>query len=71
MNIINYQLFDVVELKKEHPCTKRSKLFQIIRLGADIKIMCLGCGNIIMIDRDAFNHRIKKVVEHRDAIIKI
>jgi hypothetical protein len=71
MNPINYQLYDVVELKKEHPCNKRSKIFQIVRLGADIKIMCLGCGNIIMLDRDAFNHRIKKVIEHRQEIIKL
>lgn len=71
MNKIVYQLYDVVEMKKEHPCQKRSSLFQIVRLGADVKIMCLGCGNIIMLDRDLFNHRIKKVIEHKEEIIKL
>lgn len=63
MNVPNYKLDDIVEMKKEHPCVSRSKLFQIVRVGADIKIKCLGCGNIIMIDRDTFNHRIRRIVE--------
>lgn len=71
MNSIDYQLYDVVELKKEHPCKSRSKLFQIVRLGADIKIMCLGCGNIIMIDRLQFNKRIKRIVTHNDGPMSI
>ena len=62
MVITQYNLNDEVEMKKPHPCIKRSKRFQIVRLGADIKIKCLGCGNVIMIDRDKFNHSIKKVI---------
>ena len=54
MVITQYNLFDEVEMKKAHPCVHHSKRFQIVRLGADIKIKCLGCGNIIMIDRDKF-----------------
>ena len=49
-------------MKKAHPCVHHSKRFQVVRLGADIKIKCLGCGNIIMIDRDKFNHSLKKVI---------
>ncbi len=62
MVITEYNLFDEVEMKKPHPCSTHSKRFQIVRLGADIKIKCLGCGNIIMIDRDKFNHSLKKVI---------
>lgn len=71
MNSIDYNLFDIVELKREHPCVKRSKLFQIVRMGADIKIMCLGCGSIIMLDRETFNKRIKKVIEHKTEKLSI
>ena len=67
----DYQLYDIVEMKKAHPCTNRSKQFQIIRTGADIKIKCLGCGNVIMMDRDSFNHRIRRVIRHEDGIIEI
>ena len=65
----NYALYDIVEMKRPHPCFAKSKQFQIVRVGADIKIKCLGCGNVIMIDRDKFNSRIKKVLEHREAAL--
>ncbi len=56
-------------MKKEHPCKARSKRFQIVRVGADIKIKCLGCGNTIMLSRDSFNKSFKKVIEHKEDII--
>ena len=66
MEVIPYALYDEVEMKRPHPCHSRSKVFQIVRVGADIKIMCLGCGNVMMIDRDKFNSKIKKVVAHHE-----
>ena len=59
----DYKIDDIVEMKKPHPCASKSKLFKIIRLGADIKIQCLGCGNIIMMPRHDFEKRMKKIVE--------
>jgi hypothetical protein len=64
MDTVKYDLYDVVEMKKAHPCASHSKLFQIVRLGADIKVSCLGCGNLIMMTRFDFNKKIKKVMEH-------
>ena len=61
---MEYQLNDIVEMKKEHPCSSRSKRFQIVRMGADIKIKCLGCGNVIMLPRYDFDKQIKKVLGH-------
>lgn len=58
-------------MKKEHPCTNRTKRFQIVRVGADIKIMCLGCGNVIMLTRYDFNKRIRKVISNQTEIVKI
>ncbi len=57
-----YKLNDIVEMKKPHPCSSKSKLFEIIRLGADIKIKCCGCGNIIMLERNDFNKKAKKII---------
>lgn len=59
---MEYELNDIVEMKKEHPCEKRSKQFQITRMGADIKIKCLGCGNSIMLSRHNFEKSLKKVL---------
>ncbi|MCI6216563.1 MAG: DUF951 family protein [Bacillales bacterium] len=67
MDVSSIKLYDEVEMKRPHPCSSRSKRFQVIRLGADVKILCLGCGNVIMLDRDKFNSKIKKVIAHHDA----
>ena len=58
-----YDLNSIVEMKKPHPCSSRSKMFEVVRLGADIKIKCVGCGNIIMLDRNSFNEKVKKVIK--------
>lgn len=71
MVVPDYRLFDEIEMKKPHPCSTHSKRFQIVRVGADIKIKCLGCGNLIMLDRDAFNGKIRKVLAHHDEVLKV
>ena len=72
MEILQYELYDEVEMKKPHPCFRRSKRFQIIRVGADIKILCLGCGAVLMLDRDHFNHSIRKIIaKHEKTIVPI
>ena len=48
-------------MKKQHPC-KKSNQWQITRMGADIKIKCLGCGAVIMFPRREFEKKLKKVI---------
>jgi hypothetical protein len=55
-----YELGDIVELKKKHPCG--SLQWEVVRMGADIKIRCLGCDHLVMIPRVKFNKQLKKVV---------
>ena len=57
----NYKLGSKVIMKKEHPC--KTNLFEVVRVGVDIKIKCVNCGRIIMLPRVEFNKKIKKVVE--------
>ena len=47
---MEYNIGDVVRTKKTHPCG--SKLWEIIRVGVDFKLKCLGCGHIIMLPRE-------------------
>ncbi len=56
----NYQLNDHVIMKKSHPCG--SNEWEIIRLGADIKIKCCGCGRMVFIPRLDLNKKVKKVI---------
>ena len=62
----DYGLNDIVEMKKQHPC-KKSLHWQIIRMGVDIKIKCLGCGAVVMLERPYFEKRLKKIVEKAES----
>lgn len=55
-----YDLADTVEMKKPHAC--QSNDWEVMRLGADIRLKCLGCGRIVMMPRAEFNHKVKKVL---------
>ncbi|MBP1744289.1 MAG: hypothetical protein H6Q58_1267 [Firmicutes bacterium] len=55
-----FNVGDVVELKKTHPCG--SKEWEVIRVGADIKIKCMICGRLIMLPRNKFEKDVKKIV---------
>lgn len=56
-----FYLGDIVEMKKEHPCG--SKQWEVIRLGADIKIKCCGCDRIVMLERSKFEKDVKKIIK--------
>ncbi|ABJ68743.1 DUF951 domain-containing protein [Pediococcus pentosaceus] len=61
---MEYELHDIVQMKKSHPCG--SNTWEIIRVGMDIKIKCEGCGHIVMLPRREFERKLKKVVEHAE-----
>ena len=56
-----YELGSKVIMKKAHPCGTNE--WEIIRLGADIKIKCIACGRTVMIPRIDFNRKLKKVID--------
>ena len=55
---MNYNLGDIVTMKKVHPCGSYD--FEIIRLGADVKIRCVKCSRVIMIPRVELNKKIDR-----------
>lgn len=44
-----YDVGDIVTLKKGHPCG--SKEWEILRVGVDFRLKCMGCGHMIMVPR--------------------
>jgi hypothetical protein len=56
----DYDVNDIVEMKKGHPCG--SNEWKIIRIGADVKIKCVNCGRIIMMPKMKFDKGLKKVL---------
>lgn len=60
MNGKTYEVGTIVEMKKGHPCG--ANRWEVIRLGADIKIKCTECGRVVMLPRIEFNKKMKKVI---------
>lgn len=60
MLIKEFKLGDLVEMKKQHPCG--SKIWKVLRTGADIRIECQGCRHQVMIPRSKFERNMKKVI---------
>ena len=56
---INFQLGDVLRLRKPHPCGGDE--WQVVRLGADIGIRCLVCGRRVLLPRSKLAKRVKSV----------
>ena len=56
---------DVITTRKPHPCG--SGEWTVIRTGADIKIRCHGCGRIVMLDRQDFIRRRKRLISQGPA----
>ena len=55
-----FALGDRVILKKPHACGEN--LWEIVRVGADVKLKCSGCERVIMLDRLEFLKRAKKLL---------
>lgn len=54
-----YEVGDIVQLKKKHPCG--SNEWEILRVGADFKLKCTGCGHEIMVKRTLVEKNTKKL----------
>ncbi|NLB40787.1 MAG: DUF951 domain-containing protein [Clostridiales bacterium] len=63
---MEYSLGDIIQTRKPHPCGNDQ--WKVIRIGADFKIKCLKCGRIVMLDRESFLKRVKKIVEKAETV---
>ena len=46
---MDFQVGNIIKLKKQHPCG--SCEWEVLRVGADFRLKCLGCGHQIMLPR--------------------
>ncbi len=56
---MNVNVGDIITMKKAHPCKSRD--FEVLRIGADFKIRCLGCGREVMLPRSKAEKNIKSI----------
>lgn len=56
---------DVVRLRKVHPCGGFE--WEVVRVGADIRIRCLSCDRRVLLPRSGFEKRARGVIGKRTA----
>lgn len=59
--IVKLAVGDVVRTRKAHPCG--GDTWEIIRLGADVRITCVTCGRSVLMDRVKLERRIRQFVK--------
>lgn len=64
MAAVDLRIDDVLRLRREHPCGSRD--WRVVRLGADIGLVCQGCGHRILMDRLDVERRFTGYVARRD-----
>ena len=56
---MDIQVGDIVKLKKKHPCG--SFEWEILRVGADFRLKCLGCAHQVMMARTLVEKSTKEI----------
>ena len=46
---MEFNVGDIIKMKKQHPCG--SNEWEILRVGADFRLKCVGCGRQVMLAR--------------------
>ena len=54
-----FELNDIIKLKKKHPCG--SFEWQVLRVGADFRLKCAGCGHQLMMARTLVEKNLKGI----------
>lgn len=57
---MDIQVGDIVTLKKQHPCG--SKEWEVLRVGMDFRLKCMGCEHQVMIPRKQVEKNIRQIV---------
>lgn len=57
-----FDLYDIVEMKKPHPCGENR--WKVIRMGMDIRIKCEGCSHSVLMPRKEFVRKMKKSLKN-------
>ena len=62
---MDFSVGDIVQMKKSHPCG--SDKWEVLRVGMDFRIKCLGCGHMVMLPRVKFEKNVKKVISEENS----
>lgn len=63
--VIDVRLGDILVMKKPHPCGE--KRWKVLRIGADFRLKCMGCGHEVMVPRFKAQKNIKEIVRENSS----
>ena len=61
---MDIRLNDILVMKKAHPCG--DKQWKVLRVGADFRLKCIGCGHEIMVPRLKAERNIRNVIREEN-----
>ena len=64
MEIMRLTAGSTLELKKPHPCSSHD--FRVVRVGSICRVICLGCGRDMDIDRIKLEKAIKHIKQPQE-----
>ncbi len=64
---MDIHLQDILVMKKPHPCGE--KQWRVLRVGADFRLRCLGCGHEVMIPRSKAEKNLQQVLRDGQRIV--
>ncbi|MCI9417384.1 MAG: DUF951 domain-containing protein [Eubacterium sp.] len=62
---MKFEIGDIIKLKKKHPCGNFE--WEVLRVGADFRLKCMGCGHQIMIARRIVEKNVKEIRKSLDS----
>ena len=60
-SILKIEEGDKVVMRKQHPC--QNSEFLIVRIGSDVKLMCIKCGRYVELPRIKLERQIKTIIK--------
>ena len=58
---MDFEVGQIIKLKKKHPCGANE--WEIIRVGADFRLRCIGCNHQVMLARKLVEKNFKGFIE--------
>ena len=60
------QVGDILTMKKQHPCGE--KRWEVLRIGADFKLRCLGCGREVLLPRSKAEKGLRQILRDGQSV---
>lgn len=61
---MDISLGDIIKLKKPHPCG--SQEWEVLRVGMDFRLKCMGCGHQVMLARKLVEKNIRGIQKNEE-----